>query len=90
MPRPDRPLTWRDAAPWVAVLGLLAAFWLASRWTSWWTWLVSLANAILYEATFQLWRAAGEFDDDPGWRENWAMRTPEECMAGVVRSVAQM
>jgi len=38
MPRPDRPLTWRDAAAWVAVLGLLAAFWLASRWTSWWTW----------------------------------------------------
>jgi hypothetical protein len=41
----------------------------------------ALADAILYEASFQLWKASSEGADDPIWRETWAMRSPEERVA---------
>ena len=42
---------------------------------------MSLADAILYEASFQLWKASSEGADDPIWRETWATRSPEERVA---------
>ena len=49
---------------------------------------MSLADAILYEASFQVWRAAASGDEDPIWRETWVMRPPEERVGLVLNDAS--
>ena len=46
---------------------------------------MSLADAILYEASFQVWKVSAPGSDDPIWRETWAMRPAEERVALVLK-----
>jgi len=50
---------------------------------------MSLADAILYEASFQIWLEGDACHDRPDNREGWIYRSPEERVALALKHAAE-